>query len=99
VTWYALGRRVLSFNDDLTPQPLQADEIDKGAREKFVSPPIPAKPSWWDDAIDGGAAAAPGAAAPAAARSHPKAKTGAASRLAMERLGAVGAVGTKPNSK
>jgi hypothetical protein len=29
---------------------MEEEEIEKGTREKFVSPPIPAAPTWWDAA-------------------------------------------------
>ena len=82
------GARGRQLTPPLAPPHTQADEIDAGKREKFVSPPIPEKPSWWDESVDGAAGAA------AVLRASSKAKTGANARKALEQLQRIGGVGT-----
>ena len=61
---------------------MEADAIDAGKKTKFVSPPIPEKPAWWDDSAPGGKSKALSS----------KAVTGARARSALEKLRKVGAI-------
>jgi hypothetical protein len=63
---------------------MEAEEIDQGKRQKFVSPPIPKQPEWWDEVQAG-----------ASKSSHPKVKSGAAARKHTEALIRTGAVSSK----
>ena len=66
---------------------MEADAIDAGTKPKFVSPPVPEKPAWWDDVAAGKSKSALSKAG--------KVKTGAAARAAMEALQRTGAVAVK----
>jgi hypothetical protein len=59
---------------------MEAEAIDAGKKPKFISPPVPDKPAWWDDA--------------AAGKSKARGLTGARARAALEALQRTGAVGS-----